>query len=260
MNNMKHIVSFSGGIASFGTAYRVVEKYGKENTILLFADTLIEDEDLYRFIDETVKFLDVKLERIADGRDVWQIFFDVKFLGNSRIDPCSRILKRDLIKKWVKKRYKPNEATIHLGLDWTEEHRLKRVKHNWEPYQIDAPLMWKPFKIKSDLFADLKDMGIEPPRLYAMGFPHNNCGGFCVKAGKANFAKLLEQMPERYAYHENKEQELREYLKKDVTILKQTKKGNTSNVSLKELREQLQANPQMSFMDKIDWGGCGCAI
>ncbi len=28
-----------------------------------------------------------------------------------------------------------------------------------------------------------KNFGIEPPRLYKMGFKHNNCGGACVKAG-----------------------------------------------------------------------------
>ena len=50
---MKHIVFYSGGLCSWATAKRVVEKHGKENVLLLFTDTLIEDEDLYRFISET---------------------------------------------------------------------------------------------------------------------------------------------------------------------------------------------------------------
>jgi hypothetical protein len=46
---VKHIVNFSGGACSFWAAHRVIQKHGKENVILLFADTMIEDEDLVRF-------------------------------------------------------------------------------------------------------------------------------------------------------------------------------------------------------------------
>jgi hypothetical protein len=58
---MKHIIQFSGGICSFFAAKRVVKKYGKENVILLFCDTLIEDEDLYRFIEDTKNIWGVNL-------------------------------------------------------------------------------------------------------------------------------------------------------------------------------------------------------
>lgn len=47
---MKHVVFFSGGACSYCTAKRVIENVGKENVVLLFTDTKIEDEDLYRFI------------------------------------------------------------------------------------------------------------------------------------------------------------------------------------------------------------------
>lgn len=58
---MKHIVSFSGGMGSFAEAKSCVDKFGKENVILVFADTLMEDEDLYRFKDECVAFLGCEL-------------------------------------------------------------------------------------------------------------------------------------------------------------------------------------------------------
>ena len=68
---MKHIIFFSGGIGSWMTAKRVIEKEGKENVILFFTDTLAEDEDTYRFIDDAVKQLDCEFIRIADGRTPW---------------------------------------------------------------------------------------------------------------------------------------------------------------------------------------------
>ena len=254
-----HIVSFSGGIASFFAAKRVVEKYGKENTLLLFADTKMEDEDLYRFIKDCVKYLNVKLETIADGRDVWEVFKDVKFLGNSRIDPCSQILKRKLIKKWIEKNFDVNNIVMHVGLDWTEEHRFTKYKKR-ATFEVDAPLIWQPYLTKPDLFFELKKINIKPPRLYDMGFPHNNCGGFCVKAGKAQFKILLERMPERYNYHEKKEQEFRKFIDKDVSILTKNKDKVKSNITLKEFREEIESNPQMSYLDSIDWGGCGCGV
>ena len=51
-----HIVSFSGGMGSFAEAYYCVQEFGKENVVLLFCDTLTEDPDLYRFVDDCIKF------------------------------------------------------------------------------------------------------------------------------------------------------------------------------------------------------------
>jgi 3'-phosphoadenosine 5'-phosphosulfate sulfotransferase (PAPS reductase)/FAD synthetase len=56
---MKHIIFYSGGIGSYFAAKRVLEKHRPEDVILLFTDTLIEDKDLYRFLDETSKKLGV---------------------------------------------------------------------------------------------------------------------------------------------------------------------------------------------------------
>tara|TARA_R110000824_G_scaffold82277_6_gene206293 strand:- start:505 stop:657 length:153 start_codon:yes stop_codon:yes gene_type:complete len=47
---MNHIVSLSGGISSAVAANRVIERYDKDKVTLWFADTLWEDQDLYRFL------------------------------------------------------------------------------------------------------------------------------------------------------------------------------------------------------------------
>jgi len=46
--------------------------------------------------------------------------------------------------------------------------------------------------MKDEMMAWLVREGIALPRLYGLGFSHNNCGGFCIKAGQANFKLLLE--------------------------------------------------------------------
>jgi 3'-phosphoadenosine 5'-phosphosulfate sulfotransferase (PAPS reductase)/FAD synthetase len=99
---VKHIVSYSGGIGSWMTAKRVIEQHGKENVILVFTDTKIEDEDLYRFIDETVKEMDVEYIYLADGRTPWEVFKDKRFIGNSRTAHCSHVLKQDVFRQVVR--------------------------------------------------------------------------------------------------------------------------------------------------------------
>lgn len=256
---MKHIVFYSGGIGSWMTAKRVVEKQGKENVILLFTDTLIEDEDLYRFIDETVKELDVEYISIADGRDPWEVFKDVRFLGNSRLAQCSHLLKQKPAEKWLKEHFEPDECVLYLGIDWTESHRKAKPVENWSPYTVEFPMCEEPLVTKSEMIAGLERLGIDQPRLYKMGFSHNNCGGFCVRAGQGHFINLLKQMPERYAYHEMKEIEMLEYLERDdISILTQTINGDKQNLTLKQLREKYESEPQQ--IDMFDIGGCGCFV
>lgn len=113
-----------------------------------------------------------------------------------------------------------------------------------------------PYLGKSQMLAWLKKEGIEPPRLYGLGFPHNNCGGFCIKAGQAHFAHLLKTLPERYAFHEGKEEELRAIVG-DYSVLRDRTGGTTKTLTLRELRERIESN---QTLDLFDWGGCGCAI
>lgn len=221
---MKHIVFYSGGLGSWATAKRVIGRHGKENVVLLFTDTKMEDEDLYRFLEDTEKDFGLEITRIEDGRDVWEVFKDARFIGNSRIAPCSHVLKQKTAAEWVKKNFKPEECVLYLGIDWTESHRTKAPTKNWKPYKVEFPMCEEPLIDKEEVRAELTEAGIELPRLYKKGFSHNNCGGFCVRAGQGHFANLLKEMPDRYKYHEEKEREMQRYLERDdVSILTRSK-------------------------------------
>ena len=286
---------------------RVRERYGTSGLELLFADTLIEDQDLYRFLIESAAVvLDVPIpynlaERaihlpsvsddaeqesyrrgelleiskgaveaipglrwIHEGRDPWEVFFDRRFLGNTRIDPCSEALKRQFLRRWMEEHHTPRDTTAYIGIDWTEEHRLDRARDLWRPWVVEAPLCEPPLHAKSAFTDQLQDLGIARPRLYDEGFPHNNCGGFCIKAGMAHFKLLAQKRPETYAYHERRERELREFLGKDVAILRDrtqdARAGNDGKpvpLTLENFRLRLIEGGEI---DEFDWGGCGCAI
>lgn len=251
---MRRVVLFSGGVASWATARRVAERHGVADLTLLFTDTRTEDADLYRFLDDAAADVGAPLVRIADGRDIWQVFRDERFLGNTRADPCSRVLKREQSRGWLERECDPAETVVYLGFDWTEVHRLDRARAAWAPWAIEAPMTEAPYRLRAELLGDLETRGIRAPRLYGLGFEHNNCGGGCVKAGQGHFAHLLERWPERYAEWEANEESLRDYLG-DVAILRDRTDGETRPLPLRVLRERLEAGRSIPLWDV---GGCGC--
>lgn len=246
---------FSGGLGSYCAARRVVQKHGTAEVTLLFADTRMEDEDLYRFQDDAVRSLGAQFVMLTEGRTPWEVFRDERFLGNSRVDPCSKILKRQICDRWVEENCDPAETVRYVGIDWSEEHRLEKIRKRMAPWVVEAPMCDAPYLSKPMMLDQVRSDGLKPPRLYAMGFDHNNCGGFCVKAGQAAFKNLLLKMPERYAYHEAKEQEIRAFLGKDVSMMTDRRGGKKKPLTMTALRERIEAGLPI---DEEEWGGCSC--
>ncbi len=252
---MTHIVMFSGGLGSWAAAKRVAAEHGTDHLVLLFTDTLIEDADLYRFLHEAAANVGGRLVRLADGRTPWDVFRDVAFLGNTRADPCSRILKRELSDAWIAEHYTPDTVTVYVGVDWSEIHRIERLAARKLPWRYVAPLCDPPYLTREDVIAWAIAEGLTIPRLYRLGFVHNNCGGGCVKAGQGHFAHLLQTLPDVYAEWERNEQLLRDQLG-DVAILRDRRGGSTKPYTLRALREEVEAGSCQ--IDLLDIGGCGC--
>lgn len=262
---MQHVVMFSGGIGSWMTAKRVIDLFGPDDVVLLFSDVkgdtdnphIGEDEDTYRFVTEAAEMLGAELVTVVDGRNIWEVFRDRKFLGNSRLAPCSHELKQKPAKKWIHDNCDPAQTIIYVGIDWTEEHRMAAVRNGYAPWLVDAPLTRDPKMTKQEMMDYAKSLGLEPPRLYSYGFKHNNCGGGCVRAGQAQFKHLLEVMPDRFAVWEEQEEKMQDFLGVEVTILSKTVNGAKQPLSLRQLRETAETNPAM--IDLTDVGvSCNC--
>lgn len=249
---MKHVVAFSGGLSSFEVARLCVLEFGKEHVECVFTDTMTEDEDLYRFLTDTIAYLGCEYTRLCYGKDIWGVFMEARFMGNSRIDPCSKKLKREMFRKYLTT-YDPTDTVLYYGIGPEEEHRLLAIHERWHPFPVEAPLIALG-TTKEHMLLTLDKIGIEPPRLYELGFEHNNCGGFCVKTGQRQMAHLLKVMPARYKHHETEQEKLFKEIGQHGFI-KRTTKGNLEYLSLKEFREWLEAGgaPQL-YQD----GACGC--
>ena len=212
-----HVVMMSSGAGSWAAAKRVVEKHGTENVFLLFCDVkgtnpsphAGEDPDNYRFLRQAAANVGAPLVWLMEGRDIWQVFADEHMLGNNRAPICSMRLKQEPARRWMEANCDPESTIIHLGLDWTEEHRHEKNRRGWAPWTVEYPMMWEPWIDKGQVFDWLQAEGIAPPSLYDLGFAHANCGGFCVQMGQKDARRLLLANPERYAYHEDREQAFR---------------------------------------------------
>jgi 3'-phosphoadenosine 5'-phosphosulfate sulfotransferase (PAPS reductase)/FAD synthetase len=248
---------FSSGITSWAAGKRYAQQHGTDGMVLLFADTLIEDEDNYRFLEESAENIGAPLVRISEGRTPWQVMRDRRIIGNSRIDPCSMVLKRQLLDGWRDQNCLPMLTKIILGINWDESHRIDRVRERAAPWDYIAPLCDKPWMSKSDCLAWAASEGVKPPRMYDMGFPHANCGGFCIKAGQKSFALLLEHFPERYAAHEAEEESMREMVGDHSIMTDRSGDGKKKPLTMRRLRERIQGNQPI---DEHDLGGCACAL
>ena len=234
-----HVIGYSGGLSSHLAAHRIIEEIGAASCVLLFADTREEDADTYRFISEGAAALGCELVTLCDGRNIWEVFRDERFLGNSRVDPCSRILKREQLDRWTQENAPDSVAVI--GYTSCESQRWARyvARHP----KARAPLMEPPTVASSHVPAEFADLFplLTPPSLYAKGAPHNNCGGGCVKAGQKHFDWLRRTLPETYAKWERNEAALREQLG-DVSILTDRRgDGKKKPMSLTVFRERMES-------------------
>lgn len=298
------VVMMSGGEGSAFTAHLAARAHGADSLRLLFTDTLAEDTDLYRFLTETSfavfgrrapgelvararmipewhedRFgrrgpLDAlrrdvmtalpQLSWISRGLDPWEVYIKERFLGNSSIDPCSKILKRQMAERWLAKNCDPATTLVYVGIDWTEIHRFndgkggglqpRRAADGWH---YAAPMCEPPYPSKTDGVDWLRDLGIQRPRLTREGFSHNNCASHCCKAGQGHRAHQLRVHPERYAFDEAQEEDVRALLGDVAMMNDRSGDGVKKPLTLRALRERIEAGGQI---DMYEIGGCGCFV
>jgi hypothetical protein len=249
-----HVVQYSGGIGSWAAAQRVAAAHGTKDLVLLFADTGVEDADLYRFLADSAAQLGVPVTVVRDGRTPFEVFADQRFLGNSRLAPCSAHLKQIPCRRWLAEHADPADTVIYVGIDWSEARRTPAIEKGWAPWQVRFPMCDPPHITKVAMLQQARALGVRPPRLYDLGFAHNNCGGACVRAGKKQWTHLLRTFPDRYRHAEDAEQALRAVLG-DVTILRERRSGQTHRLTLTELRRRVGDQAALDLPANASQGG-----
>lgn len=272
-----HIAMFSGGAGSAYVAYHMVQKYGKENCILFFTNTLWEDEDNFRFMEEVSNYIGLEITERLDGRTPEEVFYDERFLGNARLAKCSEELKVRQTLIFLEEEIRNQnklEPILYFGIGPHEKHRAVNLKEFYEHFPIE-PIETR-FPLIDLLRADLDakgiirdEWGIELPRMYSIaeklaeegnnnakkvldsgikGFSHANCAGRCVRGGFQHYAILYALWPDRYKQQEEMEERFRASFNKDVSILKK----DGGSYTMKEFREIMDREGFEKFLFKED--------
>lgn len=261
--SVTYIVQFSTGLGSAECARRLINEHGAANVLLLTADTRKEDADNWRFAHEFVDHFGqgVRWVITADGRTPMQVGRDQRVVPNNRMAVCSRVLKRELLRRWIDANCDPATDIIVEGYDWTENTRIRNATPHWAPFSVAFPMAESgPWHTKASLIDFYRDeLRLEPPRLYAQGFSHANCGGACTRGGQTEWRRLWMWNPDRYLEWEAEEEETRDYLGKDVAILRHRSGPEEGQpLTLRSFRERITATP--TLFDATDVGACGCLM
>jgi len=239
---MKHIVSVGGGIAStLLLPLWLQEHHPGEPVELVMARLSNEDPDVWRLVDAVADLTGFPVRYIGENRHPWQVFFKSRFLGNSRIDPCSRILKREVMKRWVLANAALDDI-MYVGIGHQEDDRFLNIYQRWRDsgVTVAAPLRNEKQWTRAAQMEFCQEKVGFVPRLYQMGFQHNNCGGACIKAGQREWARLLYFLPDVYWWWEYYERLFRSWIKKDVAILKDRRGGDTKPLPLRDFRGRIE--------------------
>lgn len=252
---------------------RVKAAHGTDSLVLLFADTLIEDAELYAFNEHAASIIGVPITRVSTEETPWQLFRREGLIGNSRFPICSVRLKREPLDAWNAQHARTiNEcgqmrfwedgkrpAVCYLGFDWTEGNRLADIRREKPDYQWEAPMQDAPIWDKCRMEREAAALGLKIPQLYRHGFPHNNCGGRCVRAGISHWVHLYRTFPDRYLEWEIEEAATaKDFVTRGIepfSILKDRRGGETNSLWLAQLRQRIESG---ETFPRDEWGGCGC--
>lgn len=250
------VVQFSAGRGSFAAAHRAVERYGSNRVRALFCDTTVEDADCYRFLVEGAEALGIRLDVAADGRNPWDLADDEHMIPNSRVPTCSRVLKHEPAARWLDE-HTP-DALVVSGIGPWEAHREEGIRAGHLPRATWFPLLEPPWLDEDALLDLIRSYGIEPPRMYAAGYPHANCAGGCFRAGHAAWRLLLRDSPDLFAWHEWREHNFRRRRGVFASILRwRSGPLDGQPMTLTTFRRLVESGNE-GQLDLFDYGGCGC--
>lgn len=292
-----YVCHLSGGVTSWGAGKRLRMQKPDAPLMMLFADTFIESDDTYRFLIhgaaniagvpvpacayipipplelanpsprrdvlKSIAALAMRdipgLRWIWDGRTPWEVFEDRKFMGNSRVDPCSMVLKRELLDKWTARMFTPEECVHIVGLNWDEDDRITRLQKRSLPRIFIAPLADKPQMSKKQVLEWAEAEGLPISSAYTLGLAHDNCGGGCVKAGQGHWLQILKHRPDTYAQWEEQEKGFNERRRKHYSMLQCRRGGVPKALTLEDLRIR-ETVGDVTTEEKLELGGCACAL
>ena len=207
-NTNERIVSwFSCGAAS-AVATKLILAEGNPVTIA-YCYVKEEHTDNLRFLKDCEEWFGQKILILKNEKydGSCHKVFEKNFFSTPHGSPCTTHLKKKVRLKFQK----PNDVLV-FGYTAEEEERLNTFIDRNNEVPVRAPLIEKGLT-KSEVLAMIENANIELPKMYKLGYDHNNCIG-CVKGGMGYWNKIRLDFPKQFKEYAVMERE------RGYTILK----------------------------------------
>ena len=173
------VVWFSCGAASAVASKLTLEKYGKDNQVLIVNNPIKEEDvDNVRFKRDMEKWINQPIIEAVNPEfpeaSICEVFARKKYMSGVKGAPCTLMLKK--MARYYFER--TNQVDYHvLGFTHDEQDRHERFtkyeRANVIAVLIDAGIT------KIDCIKILYDAGIRLPNIYSLGYPNAICVGLC---------------------------------------------------------------------------------
>lgn len=245
---MKHIIGFSGGVASAVCGHIIAMKYQNKITheaILLFHDTKSEDKDNHRFRKQAAERIGLPITEFSDGRDIWKIFDDCGFLGNGRNTMCSRILKQEMSIKYLKEN---QPAILYIGFTIEEWRRAQRTaaRYAQKGIEVKFPLIENKIGKEECTHRVLNCWGLKLPRVYDF-LDHANCIP-CIKGKKAYWGLIYMFRQDKWQKASNAEKKFKHTIFTEAGSLEE-ELDNCLKLAKKYLKKRKANEDQQSLIE-----------
>lgn len=199
---------FSHGATSAVATYLTLKTNPDAEVVCI--DTGSEHEDNVRFRADCERWYGKKITVIKSTKytDVDDVITKRRYLNGIAGATCTGELK-----KAPRFAYQLPDDTHVFGFHIGEQARAARFRGANLELTVETPLI-DAMLDHAECLALLREVGIEPPAMYALGYHHNNCIG-CVKASGAGYwNKVRVDFPEVFARRAAQERELNHALTK----------------------------------------------
>jgi hypothetical protein len=183
---------FSCGAASAYATWLAAQKYDKITPV--YCSVKEEHESSRLFLKQFEEKLKIPVEIIENEKyngSIYEVFRGTKFIKGPSGAPCTRILKKEM-----RKAYQKQDDIQVFGYTVEEQKRADRFIDSNNEVDVDFILIDKGIT-KKQCIEFVKDLGIEIPRMYKLGYSNNNCVG-CVKGGMGYWNAIRVDFPEAF--------------------------------------------------------------
>ncbi len=144
---MKHIVSFSGGKDSTAMLLMMIEK-GMQIDEIIFLDTGVEFPEMYKHIEKVETYIDKKITKLKAENSYEFMMFDYeKKKGKNKGQKgyswadfrnrwCTQYLKKQVMNRYLKEKYKNIEIIEYHGIAADETKRLVKNREKNIKYPL----------------------------------------------------------------------------------------------------------------------------